>query len=130
MKTTKRNLGPSRVAPEPEPGWSVWLESAHYFTAETVPSTMGPHDYAHRNPPAGHCQCGCWIDSFDQGGPVDPRGPCPIPADQKRKKVRYVIKPQNDDTSKLLRPAIAFAVLAIGCAMVAAWFIHLVIFQP
>ncbi len=77
----KRKLGNSGEIPSPEPedGFSVWIESGVWYIAPTVPDDFGGHDYDNGGFEKGvrDCKCGCFMTRSSSGGEVDPFGRCP-----------------------------------------------------
>ncbi len=81
VKCDKRKLGDSSSTPNPEPedGFSVWIESGVWYTAPTVSDDFGGHSYDNGGFENGarDCECGCFMLGSSSGGEVDPFGQCP-----------------------------------------------------
>ncbi len=86
----KRKLGDSGSIPNPEPedGFSIWMESGTWYTAPTVSDDFAGHDYEHGGYVKGvrDCKCGCFMTGFSSGGEVDPFGRCPKNLKRKRRE--------------------------------------------
>jgi len=74
--------------PQPQDGFSVWMESGVWYTAKIVSDDFGGHDYDNGGYDQGvrDCKCGCFMTAFSSGGSVDPFGKCP---ENKKPKKQY-----------------------------------------